>query len=236
MTAKIRISIIITIYIVLISLTVLVGCGAQSTNEEPKQSELSKVAVKEDTASESTDIVPEKETTPETRTAEEQIDAPDICGFLPQSITADVTYERESVNDEWVKTDVVYKKWDANLKKLGGTVWKMDNGDSVIYIRLRDTIEFMQAKIVPKSDGTDVLQFSTTILGAMATDANDSDGNIELTRIHVLSGEVSDSGELVLTMDIDGGSESMTLSDFTKIEKKDLPFSEEEYKAVADAR
>lgn len=157
----------------------------------------------------------------------------DSYGVLPQKITKKVEYKKEAGSDNWTKTKEDITKWEVDKKKFGGTAWKLTKDDKTTYLRLRDTIEFLNSKLGENASGETVALFDTTILGALA---EEKDGEVNLKRIHIKSGTISEDGIITIKMDIDDGELELTLSDFEKIEKAELPFSEEEYKAVADQR
>ena len=173
-------------------------------------------------------------------TAVVALEGADPMGILPQTMEQTVTYKRNAKTQEWEKESAVCKNWKINHKKLGGTAWKMSTSDGEIYIRLRDTIEFFYTNVDPTQKSTESVGFETTILGAMATVKN---GEMTLERIHILSGTLSDTGFLTVILDVyDMEKEEykeekteVVLSDFEKIEKSELPFTEEEYKEVASA-
>ncbi len=158
--------------------------------------------------------------------------------ILPQTIEKAVTYKRDAATLEWIKISESCKKWKIDHKKFGGTAWKMSTADGDTYIRLRDTIEFFYTNVDQTIKSTEIVKFETTILGAMATV---KDGEMIMERIHILSGTVSDEGTITLTVSVydmekeDYKEETIevVLSDFERIEKADLPFTEEEYKEVA---
>lgn len=158
--------------------------------------------------------------------------------IMPQTIEKTVTYKRDASTLEWIKTDETCKQWKVEHKKLGGTAWKMSSQDGDVYIRLRDTIEFFYVNIDKERANEGMVDFNTTMLGAMATV---KDGEMILQRIHVQSGTLSATGELTLTVEVyDMEKEAYNeekiealLHQYEKIEKADLPFTEEEYKEVA---
>lgn len=174
-------------------------------------------------------------------TAVVALEGADPLGILPQTMEQTVVFKRDAVTSEWTKTSAICNKWKINHKKLGGTVWKMSTSDGEIYIRLRDTIEFFYTNVDPTQKSTEIVDFETTILGAMATV---KDGEMMLERIHILSGTLSDTGILTVVLDVfDAQKEEykeekteVILSDFERIEKSELPFTEEEYKEITSAR
>lgn len=151
--------------------------------------------------------------------------------ILPQTIEMSVTYKRDATTLKWTATSEECKKWKIDHKKLGGTCWKMSTADGDTYIRLRDTIEFFNTSAKQNGNNPGQAEFATTILGAMATV---KDGEMKIERIHVSGGSVSATGTIILKLLVDQERETeVVLSDFEKIEKADLPFTEEEYKATA---
>lgn len=158
----------------------------------------------------------------------------DEFGVLPQSINKDVYFMRNASSGQWEAGKENCKKWDARFKTLGGTAWKMTTEQGDIYLRLRDTIEFFTTQPDRRADVVDETQFSTTILGAIYMN---EDGEDVLKRIHVISGKLSETGGIILHITYPHTDEpeiEINLNDFEKIEKEELPFSEEEYRAVAD--
>ncbi len=166
-----------------------------------------------------------------------KIQGVDSLGVLAQSQTTLAEFKREAGSDNWELSSETCKKWDVDHKKLGGTVWKktMDDG-SVLYFRFRDTLEFFYTKLT-QDKSSEVVNFDTTMLGARAIE---KDGEVSIERIHVITGSVTRGGEISLTMQVGTDSEKETetiiLNEFEKIEKTDVPFTEEEYKEAADQR
>lgn len=165
------------------------------------------------------------------------VEGEDPLGILPQTIEKTITYQKDATTGEILEESEICKSWKINHKKLGGTAWKKSTEDGEVYLRLRDTIEFFYTNVGPDKS-TERVAFETTILGAMATM---KDGEMMLERIHILSGTVTAEGIITLEIDVyDMEKQSykeekleLVLNDFEKIEKADLPFSDEEYKEVA---
>lgn len=157
----------------------------------------------------------------------------DEFGLIPQSVTKDVVMAREVASGNWVVVGETCKKWEAKHKKLGGTSWKLVTDNGVIYFRLRDTIEFFSTEPDNINLPDNETEFFTTILGAMYMNV---DGEDKLRRIHVMSGTLSDLGEIILRLEFVNEKESMeiNLNDCEKIERDELPFTEEEFREVSD--
>ena len=157
----------------------------------------------------------------------------DEFGLIPQRVTKEVVLSRDALSGNWEVTGETCKKWETKHKKLGGTSWKLATEEGDIYFRLRDTIEFFTTQ--PNNDASQAneTRFSTTILSAAYMEV---DGEYKLRRTHVLSGTLNDAGEIVLDLTFVGENESMTinLNDCEKIEKEELPFTEEEFREASD--
>lgn len=159
----------------------------------------------------------------------------DEFGVLPQAVTKDVLFARDSASEKWEIIEEKCKSWEAKHKSLGGTAWKISTENGDMYLRLRDTIEFFTTQPNNNVDNASEVEFATTILGAVYMNVN---GENQLRRIHVLAGTLNDSGEIVLKLEFVNENEEMELklNDWEKIEKDELPFTEEEYKETADQR
>lgn len=149
-------------------------------------------------------------------------------GVFPQTISKTVEYKRDAESLKWIATNETCTKWEINYRKIGGTAWKKSTQDGDVYIRLRDTIEFFFTKVGNAPDGTQQALFDTTITGAIATV---KDGEVSLKRIHIISGTLTADGTITLRL---AEGEELVLNEFTRIEKTDLPFSEEEYRVLVD--
>ena len=154
---------------------------------------------------------------------------------IPQTINKDVYFMRDAVSGQWEAVKENCRKWDTKFKQFGGTSWKMKTAEGDIYFRLRDTIEFFSTQPDKKAERVEETKFSTTILGAMYMNV---DGEPVLRRIHVMSGTLTASGDIKLYLEFPPTTESMeiNLGDCEKIERDELPFTEEEYKEAADQR
>lgn len=181
-------------------------------------------AEKQDAANEKYDV---------TDTIKIVVDTAGLFDVMPQKIEESVVYKREKDSGKWVLTDVTCSKWECDYKQLGGTVWKMSTQDGEKYIRLRDTIEFFYTKDIVNDGDTSYIDFDTTILGACATVKDDK---VNLERIHIMSGTITTDGTITLKAEINEEKVDIVLNEYEPIEKADLPFTEEEYKAVADQR
>lgn len=159
----------------------------------------------------------------------------DEMGLIPQAVTKDVLFAREAGTENWEIVGEKCKSWEAKHKSLGGTAWKISTENGDMYLRLRDTIEFFTTQPNNNVDNASEVEFATTILGAVYMNVN---GENQLRRIHVLAGTLNDSGEIVLKLEFVNENEEMELklNDWEKIEKDELPFTEEEYKETADQR
>lgn len=154
--------------------------------------------------------------------------------LIPQSVTKEVMMARDASSGKWEVIGENCKKWEAKHKKFGGTSWKMTSADGDIYIRLRDTIEFFTTQPSNNSSQASETEFSTTILGAIYMNV---DGENVLKRMHVTSGTLSDDGGIVLHIEYPHTDEEgidIDLNDFEKIERDELPFTEEEFREVSD--
>lgn len=158
----------------------------------------------------------------------------DDFGVMSQNVTKDVIVARDAASGKWEITGETCKKWDVKYKKLGGTSWKMTTKDGDVYLRLRDTIEFFTTQPGNKNSKENKTEFSTTILGAIYMNV---DGENVLKRIHVTSGTLSEDGDIVLNIEYPHTEENgieINLNDFEKIEREELPFTEEEFRETSD--
>lgn len=164
-----------------------------------------------------------------------EISFTDEFGVLPQIINKDVYFMRDASSGQWEAACETCKKWDVKFKKLGGTSWKMATDDGDIYFRLRDTIEFFTTQPDRKAKKVDETKFSTTILGAMYMNV---DGEPTLRRIHVMSGTLSENGDIDFHIEYSPTTESIeiNLNSCEKIERDELPFDEEKFRETSDQR
>lgn len=160
----------------------------------------------------------------------------DELGLIQQNVNKDVYFMRDVASGKWEATKENCKKWDTKFKQLGGTSWKMTTDEGDIYFRLRDTIEFFSTQPDKIADKVEETRFSTTILGAMYVNV---EGEPVLKRIHVMSGILSENGDIILHIEyplLDEEGMDIDLSKCERIEREDLPFTEEEYKITSDQR
>ena len=156
-----------------------------------------------------------------------QVDAGNPMEILSQKIDKTVQYKRETESGNWIKISEVCDKWDVNHKKLGGTVWKQETADGTVYIRLSSTLEFFYTNVDPEVKSTEDVTFDTTILSARVTE---KDGEVNFERLTVFSGDVTDTGELTLTLThLDDSQETLVLNDYEKVEKAECPISDQEF-------
>lgn len=157
----------------------------------------------------------------------------DQFGLMPQSVTKEVVMGRDAASGAWEVAKESCKKWDVKHKSLGGTSWKMSTETGDIYFRLRDTIEFFNTQPTNKNSKLGETEFFTTILGAMYMNV---DGEDRLRRIHVMSGTLNEKGEIVFRLEFVNEDENMEihLKDCEKIERDELPFTEEEFRETSD--
>lgn len=158
----------------------------------------------------------------------------DKFDVIPQTINKDIDFMREAESGQWKIVKETCKKWEAKFKQFGGTSWKMTTSEGDVYIRLRDTIEFFTTQPDRQATKVEETQFSTTILGAIYSYEN---GEPVLKRMHVTGGYLSTDGGIKLNISFPHTDEEdiqIDLKDFEKIEREELPFSEEEFRAVSD--
>lgn len=165
-------------------------------------------------------------------TIEVVVQGADPFAVLPQRIEKTVEYKRDAISSEWVLTKTLSTNWTVNNRKFGGTAWKIstENGDA--YLRLRDTFEYFYVSGIVASDYAEQVQFYATINGVIGTT---TDGELMLERIVVQEGSLTEKGELILKIATEENLEDVReIILKEKIEKTELPFTEEEYKAVMD--
>ncbi len=158
----------------------------------------------------------------------------DEFDVIPQTINKDVYFMRDAASGQWEVGKEKCKKWDTKFKKFGGTSWKMTTSDGDVYFRLRDTIEFFSTQPDRTADKVEETQFATTILGAIYMNVN---GEPVLKRMHVMSGTLSDNGGITIHIEYPHTDEEgmdIKLNDCEKIERDELPFSEEEFRETSD--
>ncbi len=158
----------------------------------------------------------------------------DKFDVIPQTINKDIYFMREAKTGQWKNVKEACKKWEAKYKQFGGTSWKMTTSEGDVYIRLRDTIEFFTTQPDRQATRVEETQFSTTILGAIYCY---EDGEAVLKRMHVTGGYLYTDGGIKLNITFPHTEEEdiqIYLNDFEKIEREDLPFTEEEFRAVSE--
>lgn len=158
----------------------------------------------------------------------------DKFDVIPQTINEDVYFMRDAESGQWEIVKETCRKWDAKGKQLGSTSWKMTTEEGDVYIRLRDTIEFFATQPDRQATQVDETQFSTTILGAIYSNEG---GEPVLKRMHVTGGYLSVDGGIKLNITFPHTEEEgiqIDLNDFEKIDREELPFSEEEFREVSD--
>ena len=110
----------------------------------------------------------------------------------------------------------------------------MTTPDGDVYFRLRDTIEFFATQPDKTADEVSETQFSTTILGAIYMNV---DGEPVLKRMHVTTGNLTEDGGITIHIEYPHTDEEgidINLNDCEKIEREELPFTEEEFRATSD--
>lgn len=161
------------------------------------------------------------------------VEGADLNGALPQTINETMEYKRLKGTDTWEQTSVTCTKWGINYKKLGGTAWKKTEGDKTYYLRISGSIEFLRVDTGATKQSADITKFDTSIMSAYAIEEN---GKVEVKRALILSGTLTSDGIVTLVMNQENGVPDIVLSEYEKIDKSELPFSEEEYKAATAAR
>ena len=145
-----------------------------------------------------------------------------------------IEFKRLKGTDTWEQTNKVCSEWDIDDKKIGGTVWKKEDGDKTYYLRISNSMEFLFEDIVATEKSADIVKFFTTLPSVYAVVEN---GEVSvLKRALILSGTVTSDGVVTLTEFQEKEVPEIVLSDYEMIDKSELPFSEEEYKKVIDAR
>ena len=247
---------------VLITAGVLVGCGNENVSvQEPQQEEvaLEVPAVVEPVEISEADIKQllerdieqefeikshEVGVTDESNSASGKYDLVDKVNVsvsyvdefdvIPQTINKDVYFVRDAASGQWEISKENCKKWDSKFKKFGGTSWKMTTQEGDVYFRLRDTIEFFTTQPDKTADTVEETRFSTTILGAIYMY---EDGEPVLKRMHVTTGILSDNGGITIHIEFPHTDEEgidINLNDCEKIEREELPFTEEEFRETSD--
>lgn len=150
---------------------------------------------------------------------------------LPQTIQKSIEYKRDKESGEWVITNETCTGGSIQHKGLGGTSWKKSTSEGEVYIRLRDTIEFFFTKTDSDSKNPQCLAFDTTITGAMATV---KEGEVSLERIHIVYGTVTMEGIVTMKVIIGDKEIELVLNEYERIQKADLPFTEEGYRVLVD--
>lgn len=164
------------------------------------------------------------------------INTSDANKVLSQTIEKTVTFKRDAATLEWDKISEICNEWNANCKNLGGTAWHMSTPEGDYYIRLRETMEFFHVSM-REDKSVQEADFSTTLVGAYATIKGDEQ---IVERIHIMGGSITAGGEITLQAHVydmeaeDYKEEIMEvrLTEYEKTNKKELPFTEEEYKEV----
>lgn len=164
------------------------------------------------------------------------INTSDANKVLSQTIEKTVTFKRDVATLEWDKISEICNEWNANCKNLGGTAWHMSTPEGDYYIRLRETMEFFHVSM-REDKSVQEADFSTTLVGAYATIKGDEQ---IVERIHIMGGSITAGGEITLQAHVydmeaeDYKEEIMEvrLTEYEKTNKKELPFTEEEYKEV----
>lgn len=161
------------------------------------------------------------------------VEGADLYGALPQTIDETIEYKRLKGTDTWEQTKAVCTKWNFDHKKLGGTAWKKTDGDKTYYLRISGAIEFFHADTNATKQSADIVNFATSIMSAYAVEEN---GKVEVKRALILSGTVTSDGVVTLVMNQENDVPDIVLSEYEKIEKSELPFSEEEYRTATAGR
>lgn len=161
------------------------------------------------------------------------VEGADLLGLLPQKIEETVTYKRVKGTDIWEQTDATCSKWDIEHKKIAGTAWKKTEGDKTYYLRISGAVEFFSENINGTGRSADIVHYATSIMSAYAVEEN---GKVELKRALILSGSATIDGKFTLVMNAENEVPDIVLSDYVKIDKSELPFTEEEYKNVTAGR
>lgn len=158
----------------------------------------------------------------------------DEFGVIPQIVTKDVYFMRDATSGQWEVSAEYCKNWNARFKQFGGTSWKMTTEEGDVYFRLRDTIEFFTTQPDKTLGKVEETQFSTTILGAIYMNEG---GEMVLKRMHIMSGTLSDNGDIIIHINYPHSDEEgidINLNECEKIERDELPFTEEEFRETSD--
>lgn len=157
----------------------------------------------------------------------------DKSQVLNQTVNKDVYFMRNTENSLWEIKREDCRKWDVGYKKLGGTAWKLTTEEGDIYFRLQDVIEYFNIRYVEAGETADRVEFYMNMVGVMY---GPSKGESNLRRIQITSGTLKDTGEVLVNLGLPDEGESMEicLSDCELIDREDVPFSEQEFRRIAD--